>query len=134
MIEAVDLCGAGIDLEKVKGTARAVMGGEKKEGDISIALVSKKRMKQINYQYRGKDEATDVLSFSLGNTEEGIMGQIIVCPEVIKEREGEQEVLREVGRRVAHGLLHILGYNHNSEGARQKMEKKEADYLRKVTF
>ncbi len=76
--------------------------------EISIALVDKKTIKQINKKYSNKDRSTDVLSFS--SQDPFSTPEIVICPE---ESENIYQVL-------IHGLLHILGYNHNNMKEKQK--------------
>ncbi len=104
----------------------------KKEGkndySVSIALVDEKKIKEINKKYRKKDEATDVLSFSYCESDsfckDCMLGEIIICPSQVKKRKKE---LNEV---LIHGVLHLLGYDHEKNKKEAKiMEKKEEEYI-----
>lgn len=88
--------------------------------EVSLAIVGDRKMKQLNQQYRQKDETTNVLSFSLEEPrgEEGILrlGDIVVSyPEAQKEALEENKLINEVLLKlVEHGLMHLLGFNHDN--------------------
>jgi probable rRNA maturation factor len=104
-------------LERVApGTAR---------GTVSIALVSDARIRALNRTYRHKDYATDVLSFSTNlenpeNPENPFLGDIVIARGVAKRqardaRHSERDELRILA---LHGLLHLLGYDHERDAGR----------------
>ena len=108
--------------------AQAVLKKEKK--DLSIALVGEKKMKELNKKYRGKDKATDVLSFF---QQEMGLGEIILCPSQIKKnsRQFFTAFPKELARVLIHGILHLKGYDHEkSESKARLMESKEKFYLK----
>lgn len=105
MIEVNNLTKRKIDEDFLKALAKKVLKRENKTIDISIAIVGKKRIRELNKKYRKKDEATDVLSFG------GDLNEIIICPEKVKNSLGEVLI---------HGIFHLLGYQHS-----KKMEQKE---------
>jgi len=79
---------------------------------IELALVSKEEIKRVNKDLRNIDKATDVLSFPQSfhpKAKEKILGSILISPEVAKEEDVSCEDL------FAHGLLHLLGYDHDSD-------------------
>ncbi len=67
--------------------------------DLSVVLVRPARIQELNRQYRGKDKATDVLSFAYGQDS----GEVVICP---AKAEKELEWI------LIHGILHILGFDH----------------------
>ena len=87
-------------------------------GVITVAVVSDARVRSLNRRYRGKDAATDVLSFPAD--EPGELGDVVIAAGVA----GRQA--RRAGHRVAvelrvlalHGLLHLLGYDHERDDGR----------------
>ena len=87
---------------------------------LVIAFVSEESMKKFNHQFRGKDQVTDVLSFS--PVEEGGLGELALCiPQVeIQARSHKLTVEEETFYLILHGILHLLGYNHEGGGARAK--------------
>ena len=87
-------------------------------GDLSIAIVSDKRMRALNRQFRGKDKVTDVLSFPADAR--GFMGDIVIAAGVAKRQAREAGHTAQTEMRVLalHGLLHLLGYDHEADEGR----------------
>jgi probable rRNA maturation factor len=88
------------------------------EGELGIAFVAPDEMRGLKRDHLGIDEPTDVLSFPIDGRDdlpEGMpraLGDVVLCPQVVAE---------EWRRPLAHGLLHLLGYDHGAE-----MESREA--------
>ncbi len=80
--------------------------------EVTIVFISEGEIRRLNREFRGKDEATDVLSFA--PTDEGSLGELALCLSVIKRqaREHDLSVNEELGYMVLHGVLHLLGYDH----------------------
>jgi probable rRNA maturation factor len=93
-------------------------------------------MRELNSRYRGIEKATDVLSFPLSDNvspkDSGPLGDIVICVPRTQSQSREYGVrfYSELLRLLIHGLLHLLGYDHEI-GAYQKrkMEKKERELL-----
>lgn len=106
--------------------------GRIKRGAVSISFVPEAKMRALNRQYRKIDRATDVLSFaaSEGDTKsiqglgaEKEWGDIILAPSYIKRQAKENSVPfnEEVARLTAHGMLHLLGFDHATIKDRKRM-------------
>ena len=82
--------------------------------ELVIAFVDEKRARALNKEFRGKDYATDVLSFDA--MEPGSLGELVICPKVIAKQAKEHGLLlrEELGYMVLHGFLHLLGYDHEN--------------------
>lgn len=78
---------------------------------INIVFVDEKEMKELNKEYRNIDDVTDVLSFNLDA--EGFLGEIYICPEDVKKNIKKYE--EEIIRLIIHGILHLLGYEHDTK-------------------
>ncbi|MEJ2254160.1 MAG: rRNA maturation RNase YbeY [Nitrospirota bacterium] len=110
--------------------------------ELSVLLAGPERVRQLNRTYRGRDHATDVLSFPLHDLSRGfpvegevLLGDVVINPVRAEEQAREQGVAleEELRRLLVHGLLHLLGYEHEAspEQAR-RMRRKERDLLRKL--
>ena len=134
MIEINNLTTNPIDEEFLRKVAKKVLKDENKGGaDLSIALVGQGRIRELNKKYKRKNRATDVLAFPDQNLG---LGEIIIClREVKKNAERFKSSLeKELARVLIHGILHLLGENHEkSEKQAKKMEIKENHYL-KIIF
>jgi probable rRNA maturation factor len=108
------------------------------KGDLSIAIVSDRRMRALNRQFRGKDAVTDVLSFPsdpstpLSASERGFLGDIVIAAGVTKRqaKEAGHSEQTEVKVLALHGLLHLLGYDHETDDG--KMARVEARLRKKA--
>jgi probable rRNA maturation factor len=88
--------------------------------ELVIVFVDAKEQRRLNKTYRGKNYATDVLSFEsmdpVGDSagDLGTLGELVICPEVISRQAKEHGLLvrEELGYMVLHGFLHLLGYDH----------------------
>ena len=96
-------------------------------GDVCLALISDRRMRALNRQFRGKDHVTDVLSFPAKErsapsapSAAGFHGDIVIADGMAK-RQAKQHghsLKTEVQTLALHGLLHLLGYDHETDDGR----------------
>lgn len=108
-----------------------------KDSYISVVIVDKDKIHEINKTYRDVDKVTDVISFAFedngGITPDGlrILGEIYLCMDKAKEQAIEygHSNKREICYLVTHGLLHLLGYVHEKEEDKNKMRIKEEEIL-----
>lgn len=102
----------------------------KLQGDLTLVFLSTREARKINKQYRGRDYATDVLSFE----SDGGFGDLVLCPEVLKKQAAEHGLSyqHELGYMVLHGILHLLGYDHElgEREARQMFQLQDAVFER----
>jgi probable rRNA maturation factor len=106
-------------------------------GTLSVVFVSAHEMRRINIRYRQRNYATDVLSFRYEDTAgdgQPLLGEILICPEVAAEhalRYGTSHD-RELRKLLTHGMLHLLGYDHEvDEGQMNRVQK---NLLRRKIF
>lgn len=92
-------------------------------------------MKRINFTYRKKNQATNVLSFVYDESPQAIDGEILICPQVVIEESTAHDVDPKgyYLSLLVHGLLHLLGYDHETEEERQCMEELENAWLKKLS-
>jgi len=88
---------------------------------VSISIVSAEEMTTINHQYRNINDVTDVLSFP--GTAQNALGDIILCLPVAgaQATEYNHSLERELAFLTAHGLLHLLGHDHQTPEEEEKM-------------
>lgn len=141
MISITNLTANSIDKSFFEKIAKLVLKGEKKSEEISIVLIGPAKMRKLNKQYLGKNRTTDVLSFegtglSEFKTPRGIekeLGEIVICLREVKKNTKRLKSIfeTELARVLIHGILHLLGYNHEkSEKEAKKMQEKENYYLK----
>jgi probable rRNA maturation factor len=94
---------------------------------LSILLVGDRAMRSLNRRYRGKDRTTDVLSFSLREGQGAVashrlLGDIVISVPAARRqaREARHSLRAEVDRLLVHGLLHLLGYDHERGKAEER--------------
>jgi probable rRNA maturation factor len=87
-------------------------------GTVTVAIVSDARVRALNRQYRRKDRVTDVLSFPSG--ERGYLGDVVIAAGVgaRQAREAGHTLATELRVLALHGLLHLLGYDHERDDGR----------------
>ncbi len=106
--------------------------------ELSIVITSDSRIRVLNHQWRGKNEATDVLSFPAGQ-EEGfgatrLLGDIVISLDTARKQAHFQKVSveQELARYLAHGLLHLLGHDHHQPQQTTIMASLEEQLLGEV--
>ncbi len=102
--------------------------------ELSIAVVDIEEMSQLNLRFRGKEGPTDVLSFGcddpcavVGPDEPVTLGDVVVAPEVAEAQASEygHTVEEELNLLLVHGVLHLLGYEHESDEEAVVMQARE---------
>jgi probable rRNA maturation factor len=87
-----------------------------------VELAGAVSMRRLNRRFRGKDRVTDVLSFPAPQVfrARGVLGELVICPPVLRRQAARlgHAPARELEVLLAHGLLHLLGFDHE-RGARQ---------------
>lgn len=126
-----------IDRRKIRGTIFKILKIlDCADKEISLSFVDDEKIKQLNKQYLGKDKATNVLSFSLredeyGNINPQILGDIVISVETAQKDaiQGNLTIAQEIDFLIIHGLLHLLGYDHENTTKKEtsKMRKKERE-------
>ena len=110
-------------------------GGQRGTVSIGIVFIGGGRMRSLNHQYAGNDYVTDVLSFpALEGKQPGSaglesdLGDIFIClPQAAKQALGTGHTLdTEVDMLLAHGVLHLMGYDHDTPRRRKAMDRAQA--------
>lgn len=104
--------------------------------EISLLFVDNLKMRELNREYRGKDEPTDVLSFAqeeslLSNEKVRLLGDIVISLEALKEnsRYFQVDFKEELQRVLIHGVLHLIGWDHSTNEEREPMLQKQEELL-----
>jgi probable rRNA maturation factor len=107
--------------------ARAALAGS---GQVTIRLVDADEGRALNRDYRGKDYATNVLSFPY-ETEPVVMGDLVICPSVVAKEAAEQNKPLDAhyAHLTVHGILHLQGWDHDNDEEAQAMEDEEREIL-----
>lgn len=106
--------------------------------ELTIAFVKAKHIQKLNQDFRSKTKVTDILSFSGFTKVE--LGELVICGEVVDRQAIDHELSRkeELGYLLIHGVLHLLGYEHEKGGQKEKemFELQDAlfEVLRKKYF
>ncbi|WP_432358544.1 rRNA maturation RNase YbeY [Sporosarcina sp. UB5] len=121
----------------------AGMEGLSGHPEVSVTFMTDEEIRKINAEYRGKDKATDVISFALEETVEGevaivqeegmpiVLGDILISTETAARQSVEygHDAMREIGFLALHGFLHLLGYDHLTEEDEKKMFGRQKEIL-----
>ena len=112
-------------------------GGEA-DAELSLELVGDDRMRRLNRRYRRRDVPTDVLAFSMreaGAPVRSLLGDVVISVPTAARQAGAHghSLEREVATLLAHGILHLCGYDHErGEKDARRMFRKQAAILRKL--
>ena len=118
----------------------AALDGRIREADLAIRIVGSKEGRALNRHYRGKDYATNVLSFP-AEIAEGVkmpkgvkmplLGDLVICAPVVAREAKEQKkpLAAHYAHLTVHGALHLLGWDHEDEREAEAMEQLEREIL-----
>jgi rRNA maturation RNase YbeY len=100
--------------------------------ELSVVLVSDREMRRLNRHWRGRDRSTDVLAFAQGEGDggapDGLLGDVVISLDTARRQAVERAAPlgREGDRLLIHGLLHLVGYDHErSEAEARRMRRRE---------
>ncbi len=135
----------------LRGVAKQILVAQGVSTDMELGLViaTQERVQQLNRSYMGKDEPTDVFAFSMLPTEKAVadfphfvappdgvahFGEIIISyPQaVIQAEEHQHSIKREIAILIIHGVLHLLGYEHDKPGLKRRMTAREKKILSSI--
>ncbi|MGH8085745.1 MAG: rRNA maturation RNase YbeY [Lysobacter sp.] len=112
----------------------AALDGRIRQADLAIRLVDSKEGRAMNRHYRGRDYATNVLSFP-AELPEGVqlplLGDLVICAPVVAREASEQgkRLNDHYAHLTVHGALHLLGWDHEDEREAECMEQLEREIL-----
>ena len=107
------------------------------KSELLIRLVSPVEIQVLNKEYRNKNQVTNVLSFQSDipdEVEESILGDVVICVDVVREEAlfGNKKFGDHLTHMAVHGILHLIGHDHEDITSANKMESIEIDFLGKL--
>ena len=134
-----------LDAVPLVGLAERILAAEELPDDteVSILLVGEDDMAGYNQQFMGREGPTDVLSLPIESLAPGrpparspgdppiVLGDIFICPRVVRSQADGAGVAfgDEMNLIVVHGLLHLLGYHHDTDAEAERMRSRERELL-----
>lgn len=130
----------GLDPKRIRGDVERMLEAIGEKGSsVSLSFVGDKKIRALNRDYRGKDRPTDVLSFPLydapaqpprarnGMVPERLLGDIVISVDTASRQAADYDATleMEVRRLMIHGLLHLMGHDHERDDERKAMEREE---------
>jgi probable rRNA maturation factor len=131
-----------IDRRAVRGLVLRILADRSPGADVAVLFVDDASIRALNHRYRGIDRPTDVLAFAMlearggepagGETD---LGDVVVSVDraAVQARRYKRSFEREILKLVAHGVLHLLGYEHERSGELRKMRLLENRYVREAS-
>lgn len=116
---------------------QAALKNSEKPVGLVIRVVDEAEGRELNHRYRGKDKPTNVLSFAFEAPPESgsdHLGDLVICaPVVVREAREQGKALNDHwAHLVIHGVLHLCGYDHQTEDEAQLMESCEKSILHEL--
>ena len=130
--ESPDWTQALPDVEALcRRAAEAALSGASRDGDLVVLLTDDASIAELNGQFRGKSGPTNVLSFPAAETARPHLGDVAVSYGVTAREAAEQgkSLADHLSHLVAHGVLHLVGYDHEDEAEAEAMEALERRVL-----
>jgi len=129
-----------VDRARLRSSARRILRAlDHSRSELSVALVDDAAITELNAAYRGREEPTDVLSFSLlegkhADRRGALLGDVVVSLETAarQARRARRSLEEEVERLLVHGTLHLLGHDHRQPDEARAMRAEERRVWRAV--
>ena len=134
-----------LELDQLQSLAESVMRAERlpRGTEVSLTFVGTAEMNRLNKSHLDRSGPTDVLAFPIESLAPGMvpeavaagpplmLGDVVVCPEVVRSQAAASAVAfeDEMALMVVHGVLHLLGYDHEADADADLMEQRERDLL-----
>jgi probable rRNA maturation factor len=120
--------------------ASTALGRKAAGRELAVSVVGPRESRRLNARYRGRDKATNVLSFPAPDLPAGSdqlpLGDLVICPDVLRAEAREQgkSLRAHWAHLVVHGALHLIGYDHLRPSEASRMERREIAVLRRLGF
>jgi probable rRNA maturation factor len=115
--------------------ARWIRAALERPGEIAVRIVDADEGRALNRDYRGKDYATNVLTFDYSHAP--VVGaDLVICAEVVEKEAKEMRipVADHYAHMLVHGTLHAQGYDHEDDADAEVMEARESEIMRSLGF
>jgi probable rRNA maturation factor len=127
---------------QIRTWASAALGRRAAGAELAVRVVKPSESKRLNARYRGRDRATNVLSFPVpalpvtATAPRGAprpLGDLVICASVVRTeaREQHKTIKAHWAHLVIHGALHLLGYDHEQDEEARRMERREVAVLKR---
>ncbi|WP_409525000.1 rRNA maturation RNase YbeY [Nitrincola sp. MINF-07-Sa-05] len=127
------------DTEQFNTWVKAALEGQRERAEVCIRLVNEEESRELNSTWRGKDSATNVLSFPF-DAPPGIavdlIGDLVICADVVAREAQEQSkpLHHHWAHMVIHGVLHLIGFDHINDDEAEEMEALECAILSRLNI
>ena len=122
---------------RLRAWVRAALG-RSAAGEVSLLLVGRAGSRVLNRRYRQRDQPTNVLSFpsTAAARRAGLRGDRVICPAVLaaEARAQGKPLPAHWAHLVVHGVLHLMGFDHQRPQDARRMEQREIRVLRRLGF
>ena len=125
--------------EQLARWARTALAGRRGHTELVVRIVDETEITTLNRDYRGKDRPTNVLSFPFDPpppVHSDLIGDLVICAPVVRREAEEQHksIQAHWAHLVVHGVLHLLGYDHDTDAKGQVMEGIETEIMKGLGF
>lgn len=127
------------DTMQFQSWAETALDGRLEQAELVVRIVDREESRQLNRDYRGKDQPTNVLSFPFeapAVVESDLLGDLVICAPVVADEalaQGQQ-LQAHWAHLLVHGVLHLLGFDHINAEEAEVMEGLEVEILASLGF
>ncbi len=118
-----------------------VLATQKKEMELLVRITGPKEITKLNKLYRNKNKPTNVLSFPFEpipgiKEQSNFLGEVIICAQIVKQEAkiANKTTTSHFAHLTIHGVLHLIGFDHQNSTQANKMEKLEIKYMKLLGF
>ena len=127
------------DPQSIERWVSAAIGNQRESTELSVRIVDNEEGQLLNQQFRGSSGATNVLSFPFENESPeplSLIGDIVVCAPIVAKEAAEQNKALNAhwAHMIIHGVLHLLGYDHQNDTEANAMEALETEIMQGLGF
>jgi len=124
---------------EIRAWAAAALGRRAPGGELAVRIVGSTESRRLNAHYRGRDNATNVLSFPVPHPPAALprpLGDLVVCAPVVRAEARRQHKSEHAhwAHLIVHGSLHLIGYDHERPRDARRMERREIAVLKRLGF